>query len=602
MADTFTTRPDLTGTFGMVASTHWLASTSGMAILEEGGNAFDAAIAAGLVLHVVEPHLNGLGGDMPLLLRQADASSAVVCGQGAAPAAATIAAYRDLGVDLIPGTGHLAAVVPGTFGAWMHLLATRGTLPLARLARFAIGYARGGHPLLPSAARTIETMAPLFAEHWPTSAAIYLQGGGAPRPGTLLRNPDLADTLERLVAAAEAAGSDVAAQAEAARAAFYEGVVAERIDAFAAQQVYDGAGHYRSFLTGADLASWRASEEPPAEGRLGSHTILKPGLWSQGPVLLQQLALLQQAGGATAQAWAGEADPATVHLAIEATKLALADREAWYGERSPVSVADLLGADYLRERAALVGERADLELRPGSVGGHAPRLAGHVRRAMTGAGAWPGGMADSRPGEGEPTVPTTPRGDTCHLDVVDRWGNAVAATPSGGWLQSSPVIPGLGFALPTRAQMFWLEPGLPASLEPGARPRTTLSPGIAVGDDGSVLAFGTPGGDQQDQWTVPFLLRHLVGGQGAQAAIDAPTWHSMHVPSSFAPRAAEPGAVRLESRVGEAVLEDLHGRGHRVQAAGEWELGRISAAGIRADGVRHAAANPRGMQGYAVGR
>lgn len=602
MADTFTTRPDLTGTFGMVASTHWLASASGMAILEEGGNAFDAAIAAGLVLHVVEPHLNGLGGDMPLVLRQADGTPAVVCGQGVAPAGATIEAYRDLGVDLIPGTGHLAAVVPGAFGAWMHLLATRGTLPLARLARFAIGYARDGHPLLASAARTILTMAPMFAEHWPTSAAIYLEGQDAPRPGTLLRNPALADTLERLVAAANAAGRDVAAQAEAARAAFYEGFVAEGIEAFASQPVYDGAGHHRSFLTGADLASWRASEEAPAEGRLGSHTILKPGLWSQGPMLLQQLAVLEEAGGATAQAWAGEVDPATVHLALEATKLALADREAWYGAGSPVGVHDLLAPNYLRERAALLGARASAELRAGSPGGRTVRLADHVWRAMTTSGTWPGGMADSRPGEGEPTVPTTPRGDTCHLDIVDRWGNAVAATPSGGWLQSSPVIPGLGFALPTRAQMFWLEPGLPASLVRGARPRTTLSPGIAVGDDGSVLAFGTPGGDQQDQWTVPFLLRHLVGGQGAQAAIDAPTWHAMHVPSSFFPRAADPGAVRLESRVGERVLADLSERGHRVQVAGAWELGRISVAGIRADGLRHAAANPRGMQGYAIGR
>ncbi|GMA32022.1 gamma-glutamyltranspeptidase [Litorihabitans aurantiacus] len=525
-----------------------------------------------------------------------------------APQAATTAAYRDLGVEAVPGTGHLAAVVPGTFGAWMHLLGRYGTKPLAELAGYAVGYARHGHPTLPRVTSTIEAVSHVFREHWTSSAGVYLAGGAAPAPGSRLRNPDLADTLERLGREAAAAGDDVAAQAEAARAAFYAGFVADAVDAFARTPQWDGAGPdgeraaHRSFLTGADMAAWRASEEATASLTFGGVEVHKPGLWSQGPVLLQQLALLEAAGVGDL----APSNPRWIHLVIEASKLAMADREAWFGDSleagdpRAVAVADLLAPDYVRSRAALIGERALEGLLPGSPRGLEPRLPEHVRRAMGESdGAWPRGLGEVRPGEGEPTVA---RGDTCHLDVVDRWGNVVSATPSGGWLQSSPVVPGLGFSLPTRGQMFWLEEGHPASLRPGARPRTTLSPGLLRGADGRVTAFGTPGGDQQDQWTVPFLVRHLLHGASLQAAIDAPSWHSTHAPSSFSPRGAEPMGVVVESRLGSGALAELRARGHRVEELGPWTLGRISAAGVRADGLLEAAANPRGMQGYAVGR
>lgn len=592
----------------MVASTHWLASTSGMAVLEAGGTAFDAAIAAGLVLHVVEPHLNGLGGDMPLLAYDAREGRAfTVCGQGVAPAQATGEAYRDLGLDSVPGVGHLAAVVPGSWGAWMALLAQHGTMPLRTLAASAMDYAGGGYPLVPQAADTIASMSGVFAEHWPTSASVYLGNsglGGAPMPGSRFANRDLAATLERLVAEGEAAGSTSAAQAEGARRAFYQGFVAEAVDSFAATQLWDGAGRsqrHRGLLTGTDLASWRASVEAPVTLDAFGVTIAKTGMWGQGPILLQQLAMLERAGVADVD----PDGPEFAHLVIEASKLAMADREAWYGDsfdsddHADAILADLLDPAYTAERVALIGPAADADLRPGTPGGRAPRLPEHVRAAMAQRRVWPDGMADASPGTGEPTVP---RGDTCHLDVVDRWGNTVSATPSGGWLQSSAVVPGLGFSLPTRAQMFWLEPGLPASLRPGRRPRTTLSPGLVLPEGRARLAFGTPGGDQQDQWTAPFLLRLLTHGENLQQAIDAPTWHSTHAPSSFAPRAAEPLGVRIESRVGEQVLEGLRARGHRVSAVDPWSLGRISAAGVREDGMLIAAANARGMQGYAVGR
>ncbi|WP_200938577.1 gamma-glutamyltransferase family protein [Cellulomonas sp. Root137] len=576
----------------MVASTHWLASAVGMRMLEAGGNAFDAAVAAGFTLSVVEPHLNGPGGDAPILgYRASDGHTFVVCGQGTAPAAATIETYRDLGLDLVPGTGHLAAVVPGAFGAWLDLLARYGTLPLADVLAPAIGYARDGYPLVRAATRTIATVADMFTEHWPTSAAVYLPDGQVPAAGAGFSNPALADTFERLLAAG---GTTREAQIESARRAFYEGFVAEAVDAFqSGVAVQDSSGRrHTGLLRASDLASWRATEEPTTSLRFAGRTVHKTGAWGQGPVLLQQLAMLEALDVGSLVRSHDTLE--LVHAVVEVAKLAFADREAWYGDTPDVPLETLLSPEYAAARARLVGREAAEGLLPGSPDGRVPRVA---------ASLW-SSRAGSAPGIGEPTVSPVglSPGDTCHVDVVDRWGNRVSATPSGGWLQSSPVVPGLGFALPTRAQMFWLEPGLPNSLAPGKRPRTTLSPGLVLDDDGAGIAFGTPGGDQQDQWTVPFLLRHLLGGEDLQAAIDAPMWHSSHVPSSFYPRSRTPQGLVAESRLGTDVLDALAGRGHAVETVGPWELGRLSAAGVRTDGLLVAAANPRGMQGYAVGR
>jgi gamma-glutamyltranspeptidase/glutathione hydrolase len=200
------------------------------------------------------------------------------------------------------------------------------------------------------------------------------------------------------------------------------------------------------------------------------------------------------------------------------------------------------------------------------------------------------------------TLASEVRGDTCHIDVIDRWGNMVSATPSGGWLQSSPVIPGLGFPLGTRGQMFTLEPGLPNSLAPGKRPRTTLSPSFALRDGKPWMAFGTPGGDQQDQWSVIFFLRMVHQGLGIQQALDMPSFHTEHMPSSFWPGTANLGKLVLEGRFAPDVCTALRQRGHLVEVGGPWSEGRLSAARIERDGQMYAGANPRGMQGYAVGR
>lgn len=604
------TRPEIAGTFGAVASTHWLATQTGMGVLERGGNAFDAAAAAGFVLQVVEPHLNGPGGDLPVVLwSEADQQVHVVCGQGVSPAAATAEAFADLGLDAVPGTGPLAAVVPGAFGGWLELLARWGTLPLREVLAPAIGYALDGAPVLPRVSATIAAMAPTFEQEWEPSAATYLVDGAAPAPWARLRLTDLGRTYERVLDEAEAAGTDRLAQLEAARRAWYEGFVAEAVDAFGRDRAWmDTSGErHRGLLTGADLAGWRATVEEPLVGTYRDVQVAKTGPWGQGPSLLQALAVLDRAGLPDRL---DGADPTWVHAVVESLKLAMADREAWYGDGT--DGAALLDAAYTAERAALLDPaRASHDLRPGRPGGADPRLPAPVASLAEATG---GGGATPSPGVGEPTVRRVDarvegdpgaRGDTCHVDVADRWGNVVSATPSGAWLQSSPVVPGLGFPLGTRGQMFWLEQGLPSSLRPGVRPRTTLSPALALRDGRPWMAFGTPGGDQQDQWQLTFLLRAVHGDRGAdlalQAAIDAPMLHTDHVASSFYPRRARPGVVVAEDRWPASTLDGLRDRGHEVEVVDGWSLGRLSAVALDGGWIR-AAANPRGAQGYATGR
>jgi gamma-glutamyltranspeptidase / glutathione hydrolase len=608
----FTTRPELAGTFGMVASTHWLASAAGMAVLEQGGNAFDAAVATGLVLQVVEPHLNGPGGEVPVIgFSAAGGGVFVLDGQGPAPAAATLDVFAGLGLDLVPGTGLLAACVPAAFGTWMLLLERYGTLPLRAVMEYAIGYAEHGYPMLPSASAAIAAVAPTFREHWPTSAEVYL-AGGVPAGGARFANRALAAVYQRILTEAEQAGPGREQQIEAARAAFYAGFVAEAITSYlATAEVMDVSGlPHRGLLSGEDLASWRASAELPVTAEFRGLTVCKTGPWGQGPVFLQQLALLDQLGVEGLQP--GSAD--FIHTVTEAAKLAFADREAWYGDprQSEVPLVGLLSAEYAARRRLLVGEEASAELRPGAPDGVAPRLPAYAVPFADG-GISPravefadGGLRGH--GAGEPTATTAAitapelgPGDTCHLDIADRFGNMVSATPSGGWLQSSPVVPGLGFCLGTRAQMFALTPGFASSLAPGRRPRTTLSPSLALRGGEPYLAFGTPGGDQQDQWTVGFFLNHVLFGMNLQEAIDAPAFHTDHFPSSFYPRHSLPRSLAIENRAGDDIIEALRGRGHDVSVPGPWALGRISAVS-RSDGMLHAAANPRGMQGYAAGR
>jgi gamma-glutamyltranspeptidase/glutathione hydrolase len=593
----FTTRPEIRGTFGVATSTHWIASAVGMSILEKGGNAFDAAVATALVLQVVEPHLNGPAGDMPAIFHSATTGETkVLCAQAVTPAAATIEHYKAQGLTLIPGSGLLATVVPGAFDGWMLMLRDHGSMSLREVLEPVVYYARDGHPMLPRVAHTIAGLQEFFEAEWPSSAAVWAPNGEAPKPNALFKNPDLARTYARLIEAGEAAGADRVAQIDAARAEWREGFVADAIfDYLKDACVMDVSDKKHSaVLAPEDMKNWRASYEDTLTYEYEGWTVHKTHAWSQGPVLLQALAILKGFD-------LGKMDPMGaefVHTVTEAMKLAYADREAYYGDpaHSDIPMEYLLSEDYNVERRKLITAEASTEQRPGRVPGFEHLADAYVERAARDFNV---GQVAAQ----EPTMShlTEKRGDTVHLDVIDRWGNMVAATPSGGWLQSSPVIPGLGFPLNSRAQMFWLEEGLPTSLAPNRRPRTTLTPSLAE-KDGMQLVFGTPGGDQQDQWQLIWFLRFVHFGMELQQCMDAPLFHSMHFQGSFFPREVRTAEMMLEPNFGAAVIDDLRARGHKVIVADPWTVGRLTAALREPDGLMRAAATPRLMQAYAVGR
>ena len=610
----FTTRPEIVGSLGVASSSHWLAAQTAMGVLERGGNAFDATVAGGLVLQVVEAHLNGPGGEAPILYWSESARQArAINGQGCAPAEATPAAFQRLGVGMVPGIGLLAATVPGAFAAWMTMLRDQGTWSLADVLAPAIGYARDGFPVTPQFVRALLGVRDLFTTHWRTSAAHWLPDGRVPKPGDFITRPALAATYVRIVEQAQAMASDRVGTIEAAMRVWHTGFVAREIDSFSrTQPTWDSTGGCNTgLLRFDDLAAWRPTLEEPLFGDFGRFRVAKCGFWSQGPMSLQVLACLRHAGLDGLE----PTSPQFVHRIAESIKLALADRLAWYGT-SPSINADalrgLLSEAYAKERwSSIAMAAASKELRPGSPHGHVPRLPdlSVTQRELI--------RSDVRFGIGEPTFAELPPieewpdeerfvGDTCHLSVIDCRGNMVAATPSGGWLSSSPTIPALGFSLGTRLQMAWLEEGLPGTLTPRVAPLTTLSPSLAFRDDEPYMAFGTPGGDQQDQWQAAFFVRHAVHGLSLQEAIDAPAFHVKHYAASFWPRSVSLNRLHVESRFPSSTIESLRAYGHDVVVGEPWSEGRLSACSRARDRsgrlVLKAAASPRHMQGYAVGR
>ncbi len=606
----FTTRPEIQGTFGVVASTHWIASAVGMSILERGGNAFDAAVAMGFTLQIVEPHLCGPGGDMPAIFYSASTGKVeVLCAQGPTPAGATIKHYKAQGLDLVPGSGLLATVIPGAFDGWMTLLKDHGTMTPKDVLEPAIHYARNGHPILPRVCGEIDRLAEFFRTEWPTSAQTWLVDDRAPEPRSLFKNPMLAKTYSRIVKDSEAKTTRQQKIA-AARHAFKQGFVAEAIDKYLRKAcVMDASGHAnKGVLTGDDMAKWSASYDAPASVDHHGWTLCKAGFWSQGPALLQTVKLVEKSD-------LHKMEPAGadfIHTVAEAIKLAFADREAYYGDPnfSEIPGDILLSEKYAAERRKLMSDKASHELRPGIIPGYEEQVKRAVPEAAGkgAAGALTVGeptmahLSGKKVGGREMAPMTARRAGTTHIDVIDRWGNMIACTPSGGWLQSSPIVPGLGFALNSRAQMFWLEEGLPGSLAPGKRPRTTLSPSLALRDGKPAMVFGTPGGDQQDQWQASLFLRRVHHGLNLQEGIDLPLFHTAHFPSSFYPRGMKPGHLLVEESVGEETLDDLRKRGHDLEVAPEWTAGRLTAAEKGEDGILRAAATPRLMQAYAIGR
>jgi len=595
----FTTRPVIMGTRGVVTSGHYLATAAGFRIMERGGNAIDAAAAMSFCLNLLEPQSNGIGGEVPTLVYSAKEGRAfALSGVGWNAAAFTIDWCREHGIDLIPGDGYLPACVPAPVDTWATALARFGTLAFADVLHPAIELAEHGFPIYEGLHEHLVANREKYLDRYPTTGDVYLPGGRPPEVGEVWRNPDWANVLKRLCQAeAAAATKGRVAGIEAARDVFYAGEIAEEIVAFVASHpVEDASGNaHTALLSCQDLAEWRASVEEPVSLSYGDLTIHKCPTWTQGPVFLQHLALLAEDDLRAL----GHNSAEYLHLLIESAKLAFADREAYYGDprfdKVPLDV--LLSPAYTEKRRALIGAEACPHFRPGDVGQGVPAYATFSvqednRRALQVAG-----RAVRDLGLGHSHV-----GDTTHLDAVDRQGNMVAATPSGGWLADSPVIPGLGFPLGSRGQMFYLNATRPNALAPRKRPRATLTPSLVTRQGKPFMVFGTPGGDGQEQWTLQFFLNHIVFGMNLQAALDAPTVTCVHFPSSFYPRPAYPNRVEVEGRLPADVVRELEGRGHEVKAIGDWANGKVM--GIRFDGERGVIAggvSPRRAIGYGLG-
>ncbi len=578
-AGNFTTRPVIAGRRGVVASGHYLATEAGMHILRCGGNAIDAGVAMGFCLSVLEPHLNGIAGESPMLIRHAESGRVVaINGQGVAPRAANIEWFLQNDISLIPGDGLLPATVPSQFDNWITALSQFGTLPLESVLAPALDLARNGFPMYHGLRQAITDCQPRFEDEWPSSAAIYLPQGNVPQWGDLFLNPQWADTFDSLLRVERKnAHQGRTTSLEVARDVFYRGFIADRVAEFCREmKVRDATGsEHTGLLTYDDLANYHAQVEQPVAVNYHGLDVYKCGPWSQGPVFLQMLRLLERFDLSAM----GHNSADYVHTWIECAKLAFADREFYYGDPSFVDVPldRLLSSEYARQRRELIDPRcASMQLRPGNAGSQPMKLV----------------LGDERVYDA----------DTTHLCAIDAAGNMIAATPSGGWISSSPVIPALGFPLGTRAQMFSLDREHPNALMPGKRPRTTLTPSLVLKDDKPFLVFGTPGGDQQDQWTLQFFLNLVHFGMDVQQALDAPTFHTQHFPSSFYPRAQHPGRVVVEESISEVVREDLASRGHDVEPTPAWSNGRV--LGIRAEperGLIFGGASARRETGYALG-
>jgi gamma-glutamyltranspeptidase / glutathione hydrolase len=572
---------------GVVTSGHYLASQVGLEVLAAGGKAIDAGVAAAFALTLVKPHECGIGGECPILIYQPGRDDRpdrpnpyIISGQGAAPRLLTIDRVRGLGLSDIPGTGLIAAAVPATVGSLITALMESGTLGLEETLGPVVDMARDGFAVYP-ALRSSLVSSERRLSRWPSSSEVFLDGG-VPEVSQIVRFPVWADAMTRLLdASVKHRGDGRVAALQASLDVFYRGSIADDIERFVgparspASSVDTEGDELPAALELADLAAHRTTIEAPATFRYRGLDVFKCPPWSQGLVFLQQLALL--AGDDLGRL--GHNSPEYVHLVVEAAKLAFADREAFYGDPAfaDVPLGRLLSPGYNRERRALIDpERASMDLRPGS-----------------------GSNAGIRPSGSGPSE----HGDTTHVDVIDAEGNLFTATPSGGWLQSSPVVPGLGFPLGTRCQQFNLVEGHPNALAPGKRPRTTLSPTLVLRDGEPHMVFGTEGGDNQDQWTLQLFLNVVEFGMDLQAALDAPLFHSAHFPDSFYPHEANLGALIVEGRFPSATIEALEALGHDVTVDGDWESGQVTAARITpSTGLLEAGASPRSMAAYAVGR
>ena len=595
----FTTRPVIMGTRGVVTSGHYLASAAGFRIMDQGGNAIDAAAAMGFCLNLLEPQSNGIGGEVPTLVYSARERKAfAISGMGWSPSAFTIDWCREHGIDLIPGDGYLPACVPAVVDTWATAVARFGTMSFSQVLQPAIELAEMGFPVYEELHMYLSRNFGKITERYPSTAEVYYPRGSVPNVGEVFRNPDFAGMLKMMCRAEEEARPEGRLAAiQAARDVFYKGEIAQRIVEFISNNpVEDDSGSaHAGLLSYEDLADWRATVEEPVVFNYRGLDVHKCPPWTQGPAFLQQLAILE--GFDLSKLRHNSAE--YLHTWIESAKLAFADREAYYGDPlfDEVPLDVLLSKQYGDARRDLIGDSASLEMRPGDVGSGVPHyatvdVAEDNRRAL--------GLASRQAKDLELT--DVHEGDTTQLDAVDREGNMVASTTSGGGFASSPVIAGLGFPISTRGQMFYLNPDRPNALAPRKRPRTTLTPSLVTKRGEPFMVFGTPGGDSQEQLTMQFFLNYVEFDMDIQEALDAPTVSSRHFPSSFYPRNAHPGRVVIDSRIPRKVVAELERRGHEVDMADAWSGGKVLAIHYNPhSGVIVGGASPKGKIGYAIG-
>jgi gamma-glutamyltranspeptidase/glutathione hydrolase len=548
--------PPASGRRFVIAAGHQLAAEAGVTVFDRTGNLFDAAVAATLVSSVVEPHRFGPGGEITGVVH-VQGRTKVLAGSTVAPAAMTPAAFARLGLGVVPGDGLLPSGPPALLVSMVVLLRDLGTASFAQAAEPAIRVAAEGFPVDPLLASDIAEDAETFRTMWPETAEVWMPDGAPPPPGAVIRQPALAATLMRLGDAGEH---------EAVLRELRTGSVADAILRFAREPHPSSVGNHPSFLSPSDLGSFDVSWEDPVSwtDRHG-RAICKAGAWTQGPMLLQHLAMME------AGSWSDREplDAQLLHTTVEAIKLAMADREGYYADSrmAEVPLDALLSPPYADERARSIDPDRAKAPGPGT-----PR-------------------AGLRPWAGSAVTDRSRVSDTTHLDLADDRGNAASLTPSGGWF-SSPVIPELGFPLGTRCQTFWLDPTHPNALAPGKRPRTTLTPTLVLRQGRPELVLGTPGGDAQDQIQAQ-LLHALAHGWPPEDAVDMPTVISHHAPSSFFPHGAQPLRVDAETRIGPEALGDLAERGHDLVDVGPWEHMRPQIIHVDADGIMKGAVSRR---------
>jgi gamma-glutamyltranspeptidase / glutathione hydrolase len=554
--DATTFHPRLVGRHGAVAANSYLSVNAGVDMLKAGGNAVDAAVAMTLVEGLVNPQMNTLGGECPMLIRLAgEARVIAVNGNMAAPAAATPEAFFSRGLSDVPDEDVLAAGVPATFSALITALGRWGTMSLREVSAPARELAANGFALSAGLRQQhkfgLVDLQEKFRDRWPASAKLYLP---VPEVGELMKNPALARTLDYL------------ANAKDPHQAFYRGDVASEIAKFVKER--DG------LLTRQDLEGFETRIEAPVSLRFGDVELFKCGFWTQGPAELQTLALMWRHDLRAIRP--GSADHC--HLLIEAMKLAFADREQYYGDPQHALIPSevLLSDAYTAQRARLIDPRkSNGELRPGDARRNAALLP-----------------------EDERFTPKDWGAGTVHVDAVDARGNMASFTPSGAWIKSAEVIEPLGFPLSSRMMTFYLAPAHhPNVVAPGKRPRTTLTPSLAFKAGKPWMTFGTMGGDNQGQWLLQFFLYRAAFGMNLQDAIEAPRLSTEHFPGFFSPHQGVPNRVRIEARFGTRVIDELRRRGHDIDIAPDWTEGFVSGAQLDEDArLLEAACDPRGSK------